>query len=351
MINGPLALDLLSGYSNESRTSVQSELFEAWQYFDADEFAKRVLSGMTRRNLRVFVRQPAHFRALAHVLGVEFLDIRLLDDTGSEIDLLRLSMYSDSLRNLMIQANLVIEGLPVLRQLQQIEGLTLVMPLSEIDFLRDMRHVNSLGIYNLSEVTDFSPLLNQAKLTSLNLFQANQMRDLSGLPPLGMVKDLGLTGSNLTCGLVSLVATAPRVTVLNLQGSPWIDDLAPLADLSLRQLTLWGCENVRDLAPIVGQGQLTYLDLEGTKVSDLSALSNLRNLNTLWLRGCSEVCDLRPLENLPLRQLFIERIAPGTDLAPISKIRRLTLGIESEQEVRNLDAFEGRIEITDPSAQ
>lgn len=350
MINGPLALDVLSRYSNDVRAPVQRELIEAWQYFDSDDYAKRVLSGIPRENLRVSVHHPGQLHALKHLSDVEILDLRL-SGIPSQVDLLPLSTYRDSLRTLMAQLDKCPDGMAVLRQLQKIEIVSMVAPLNNLGFLEGMRQLNSLGLYDLSNVTDFSPLASQTELKSLTLSQANNMRDPSDLPPLDGVANLHIINSSLTCGLSNLMAAASKVRTLSLQNSPWVDDLSPLSTLSLGHLTLWGCENVRDLTPIATQDQLTYLDLEGTKISDISPLSGLKKLNTLWLRGCTEVSDLRPLENLPLRRLFIEQIAPGADLTPVAKNRRLTLGIVSDQEVRNREAFEGRVQIMHPEDQ
>jgi hypothetical protein len=348
MVNGPQAVEVLSRYSNESRVAIQRELLEAWQYFDSEEFARRVLSGMPRRNLRISARHLAQFHALKHLSEIEVLDLRLRDTFSSRINLLPLSKFRDSLRVLTIQLDSPADGMSVITQLEKLDNLSLAIPLTDIDFVDGMCQVGYLGISDLSQVRNFGPLRGQGKLKNLSLTRANHLTDLSDLPALDKIAGLYITQSSLSCGLAELVAAAPAVHSLSLQGSAWLDNLSALSGLSLNWLTLWGCTNLLNFDPIATQNQLAYLDLEGTKVSDLNPLSDLRKLSTLWLKDCTEIDNLGPLEDLPLRRLFIQGVMPGIDLAPIKKNRRLILTVGPEQEIRNRESFEGRIQVDAP---
>src|SRR5262249_51621074 len=114
----------------------------------------------------------------------------------------------------------------------------------------------------------------------------------------------------------------------------------------LSQLVLWGCSRVTDIGPIANQRRLSYLDLEGTGVCDLSPLSGLSRLTTLWLRGCSEIRDIAALEALPrLRVLHLAGVAPGVDLGPLGGNKGLKVYINANQKVRNYESLLGRLEM------
>jgi len=126
---------------------------------------------------------------------------------------------------------------------------------------------------------------------------------------------------------------------LNLTGTQ-ITDLTPLVGMPLGKLELWNCGLITDFSPLREFRSLTYLDLDGsqladlsvvcdlplealhiggTKVSDLSPLRGLK-LKTLGLYGCRHVSDLSPLEGMPLTELYIKELANGTDYSPLGKL-------------------------------
>lgn len=349
MINGPRALDILASYSQDPRTPVQAELIEAWDYFNVDDYAKRVLAAMPHCGMTLPVRSQSQYHALKHIPEIKSLTIAARRISAvARLDLQPLIRYSNCLKNLTVQSEVEIDGLPVIRQLEKLELLTLGYQLDDIDFLHEVPQLHNLALYGLDEVTDFSPIAEQTQLLSLSLSGCRHLTDLESLPPLGRLHQLHLISSRLTCGLPDLVAAAPGLRNLNLQYSDWVDSLISLSSLHLEHLTLWGCGNVRDLSPIANQRRIRYLDLEETKVSDLGPLSALEKLDTLWLRGCSEVRDVSPLKNLPLlRQVHIAGAAPGIDLAPLSGNRRLVISINPGQEVLNREMLGGRLTVSE----
>src|SRR5262249_41247913 len=58
LVNGPEALDLIAGYGRDTRWIVQEELVNAWQYFDADHYAQRVLADTPFDNGHLGVPEP-----------------------------------------------------------------------------------------------------------------------------------------------------------------------------------------------------------------------------------------------------------------------------------------------------
>lgn len=110
---------------------------------------------------------------------------------------------------------------------------------------------------------------------------------------------------------------------LDLEGTR-VEDLTPLAGMTrMEKLDLRGTP-VADLSPLSGMGNLQNLFLEGTRVSDLSPLASCDRLRELWLDG-TEVHDLSPLANCRrLRQLSI-RGTGVTDLTPLTGLPELSV--------------------------
>ena len=343
MINGPRALDALTNYSQESRPTVQNELIEAWNYFDPDEYAIRMLAKLPRRGTPLRVRHHDQYLALKHISEIDYLSIYAREVSPFDIDIQPLAKYSDHLVGLTINSDTETKGLSVTSQLHRLKRLTLLCPIDDISFLRQSPQLDALTL-RLYDVRDLSPLADQTRLRSLDLSNFSRLTHLKDLPSLNKVNSLTLTQFKLTCGLPDLVAAASHLHSLSLTFSTWVDSLKALSQLRLTNLSLWGCKNVNDIGPISNQSALYYLDLEGTRVSDLEPLSGLNRLETLWLRGCDEVDDLRPLQGLTrLRDLHIEGVAPGVDLAPLGNNHRLKVTIYINQDVRNAEMLRGRL--------
>jgi hypothetical protein len=108
-----------------------------------------------------------------------------------------------------------------------------------------------------------------------------------------------------------------------------------LAQLRLRNLSLWECTGISDFTPLSALADLYFLDLEGTTINDLAPISGLWKLRILWLKDCPNITDLRPLARLrSLQDVYIEGIPAGIDLAPLASINA-TVHIDTGQQVRN----------------
>ena len=105
--------------------------------------------------------------------------------------------------------------------------------------------------------------------------------------------------------------------------------IAAAAEDNLRILRLSDLGGLGKLPPELGQlTGLVQLDLRGTAISDVSALSSLENLRILSLRG-TLVDDLQPLEGLnaldtlDLSQTWVRDLSP---LKALPALRRLDIG-------------------------
>ena len=134
--------------------------------------------------------------------------------------------------------------------------------------------------------------------------------DFNGLPPSTFVP-------LITAGVV-------RISAINLNGTK-LTDLVFLSQMKeLRTLKLIDSRGIRDLAPLVGL-PLESLTLTGTNVGDLTPLASLP-LKELRLDRCARVTDLRPLTSLTkLRSLLIPAHLSAEKLAPLRGMSSLEL--------------------------
>jgi len=101
-------------------------------------------------------------------------------------------------------------------------------------------------------------------------------------------------------------------------------DLSPLSGLSKLDTLFLCCNDIRDITPLSSLTQLTSLWLFGCDgVSDLSALSGMVSLWDLWLQGCA-ISDVSPLSGLTeLTRLYLGNNMI-TDISALSGMTKLT---------------------------
>lgn len=112
--------------------------------------------------------------------------------------------------------------------------------------------------------------------------------------------------------LASLAASVPNLALLNIEKSNVID-LKPLAGLSKLKYLYAAATPVSDISPLKGLS-LIHLNLGGTKVADVSALSDMTSLEYLNLTG-TPVVDIAPLSQLTgLEQMYLPKSASSIKL-------------------------------------
>ncbi|MGH3381339.1 MAG: NACHT domain-containing protein [Actinoallomurus sp.] len=353
LVNGPEALDLLAGYGEDPRTEVQDELIKGWEYFDADLYARRVLTDTPLASGSLLLPTPRLLPAARHIKQLKTLgsggvvaDLSFLYGFDSSLkrlhvnsasgDLSPLATCTESLTDLRLSAGTAIRDFAPLCRLRQLEELMLLSDLTDLAFVQDLPELRFLNLGELVHVTDLSPLRAQTRLEVLGVNDCPALTDLRVLPPLDRITELSLKRSTLSCGLPDLVERAPRTRDLQLNQSAWVEDIGSLGALPLKSLSLWSCRRVTDFSPLARMRGLSFLDLEDTNIGDLTPIAEMPELETLWLRHCENVTDLAPLGVLRnLRRLFIADVAPGVDLAPLAGNRRLRVYTSRTQEVRN----------------
>ncbi|MER5980071.1 NACHT domain-containing protein [Streptomyces sp. NPDC001857] len=342
LINGPEALEVLARYAADQRDDLYFELAMAWEYFDPEEYAERVLAFLPPGG-QLYVPSSAQFAALSKVPPLSMLEANL----AGPVDMSPLTEHAASLNDLALYYREPGADLSALPQLPELNSLAFGIPgLSDLKFLDRLPSLETIWSTDCRNVTDYSPLLRFSDLCTLVLFNSQRLRSLRQLPSLAKVAALALGNSVLDTKLDSLVALAPNVENLYLDNCDWLDDLGPLAELQLKDLRINGSSAVNDLRSLRRQDKLSFLDVAQTQVSDLAPLEELPELRTLRLTDCGAISDLRPLVALPqLRELRIERIAPGTDLSPLARNEELVVFIAARQEVRGAEELGKRLRV------
>jgi Leucine-rich repeat (LRR) protein len=367
LINGPAALELLSGYGADPREDVQEELIRGWEYFDAELYARRVLADAPLVNGHVSI--PArlliaarHLRNLRSLISSSSLadsvaDLSFLHDFTQPLtslfiqklrsgDLSPLAACAGTLETLSINSATNIEDRAPICKIPNLKHLYFYVPdIVDIGFVRNLPELRSLQLRKLTSVTDFTPLQAQTALATLSLDDCPALTQADSLPPCSNLIFLSLTRSALTCRLQDVVDRAPQLESLYVSFSPWVKDLAPITSLRLRSLGLWDCDGITDFTPLAEMHELDYLDLEGTRIQSLAPIGHLAKLKTLWLRGCADIKDLSPLAPLKnLQNLYIGGVAPMIDLAPLAASSKIRVFISRDQEVLNREMLGRRVQ-------
>ncbi len=135
----------------------------------------------------------------------------------------------------------------------------------------------------------------------------------------------GLTGlATLSAGIESLVGmqNLTSLTFLNLGGDP-ITDISALSELTSLTVLLLTANSISDISPLSGLTSLTRLSVEDNSVTDISALSRLTGLTQLFLRDNS-ITDIGVLSGLTsLTRLFLTANSV-TDISALSGLTSLT---------------------------
>jgi predicted nucleic acid-binding protein len=259
LIHTDMALNALEGFADEKSIQVIEELFEAWDFFDKEVYAQRVLSHILQWKDEMYLLHPPSLSEVHYFMGITSLRLRLCRP---------------------------VRDLDHLAHLKQLESLTLERcDASDLSLLSNLTQLKSLHLYYFPKLSDLSHLAQLTQLTELTLFNCNQICSLSPLAGLTELKSLWLSGSDK------------------------VSDLSPLAGLTqLKSLSLYHLGQVSDLSPLANLTQLTELILNDCKqVSDLSPLTNLTQLTKLDLSYYDQLPDLQVLKRLDKLQVITRR--------------------------------------------
>jgi len=347
LIAGDAALDKLEEYANDSREAVVNELLKAWDSFDRETYARRVLSRTFRDTSRLRLER------LPSVDGIQyFTNLTELDLAGCEqiSDLSPLASLTQ-LKRLDLAGCKQISNLGPLASLTQLTELDLVdcEQVSDLGPLASLTQLIELDLTGCKQINDLSPLASLTQLAKLYLVFCEQVGDLSPLASLTQLAELDLAGCKQISNLGPL-ASLTQLKWLSLAGCKQASDLSPLASLKLAsELDLAGCKQISNLGPLASLTQLTILSIALCKqVRDLSPLASLTRLTELDLALCKQVGDLSPLTSLiQLTRLNLASCKQVRDLSPLASLTQLTnLDLADCKEVSDLGPLASLTQLT-----
>ena len=224
---------------------------------------------------------------LRNLKGIEYainLDSFIVSMTEAEAVESTLSDLSPlagltNLRHLHISGKMISDLSP-LSGLLNLEKLQLfVTNVSDLSPLTGLSNLKSLT-FNHAPVSDLSPLAGLTSLESLKFFYAESPSRRGLNPSLEPLKGL--------VGLKQLSA-----------GRSKISDISPLAGLvNLEELELFGNQLISDVSPLASMHKLRRLNLHRNNISDVSPLASLRSL--VWVDlAYNNISDISHMEGLP----------------------------------------------------
>jgi hypothetical protein len=328
LINGPDAWPVLERFSQDPRPAVQKELIAAWEYFDPDEYAARVLADAPLLDGKVDIEDQALLPVVARLRNLSSLRVDLRDLTDLECldglpclhdatlvgdfdDLSPLARCAD-LETLLVDSRHDMDptplvGLPKLRRLFYYPSAT---PVTSLEFLRSMPHLEWLGLTGVQEVDDFSALGAVSALEQLALYRYPNGADLRGLTDLpvlrGLVLGRGPDGDTLGVrgGIAGLTNAVPALHDLGFLDVRPLEDLDQVARFpNLSTLSIRSCD-VADFTALTGVTTLHTLEVSHpvsrdhlTQIGQLTQLLALQILSDL---DSPRDIDVSGLGDIPL---------------------------------------------------
>ncbi|SHG21883.1 NACHT domain-containing protein [Streptoalloteichus hindustanus] len=309
LVNGPRALDTLSGYAADPREELTHELAWSWQYFDPETYARQVLADapLTMRYPRDCIDVDSRAVPYLHLIkNLHSCRVNLWGISDITNELRQLSRLT-KLRGLTVLGDVAPDSLPELSTLQRLEWLFLNFrerwP-DSVDFIASLAHIRDLSLVNTWSLRDFAFLRELKRVRKLNLSSpVTNWMDEVAVPE--RLTDATYTGPSDRYTQKAFVARFPNITRLSFHSKRDTEasrDMWAFARLPLRMIQFYGRGN-----------------------PNLSGLENCRSLRLIRIDGSCEV-DLSPLRELPVRIVLGGRrvTAIGTEqLHPRATVEQL----------------------------
>ncbi|MBG0566207.1 NACHT domain-containing protein [Actinoplanes sp. NEAU-A11] len=319
LINGPHAIRVLSRYSQDPRRLVQLELAGAWDYFDAEEYAREVLAEAPLVGGHILIRRPSFLEATRHLRHLTTIDLWLrtsvdLRDLPANAKLTRLILGNgfrgpmaalERFRNLVIldaydaHGRVAAADIGSLARLPELGHLSLTGEIGcggpEISALSKLQTLKGLEIVLTEDIAHIDPLAALSRLESLDVEwgSVRSFRALAQLPV--RIFGFGPCHKPPRRGLADVHTSFPLVEELKLYGSDhWRARLDSLRHFGrLRALLLGG----------LAKRQMPTLQLPTTA----------RSIEMVF----TDRAELAPLVNSPgLRRIDVEASDGPVDLTP-----------------------------------
>jgi Leucine-rich repeat (LRR) protein len=176
---------------------------------------------------------------------------------------------------------------------------------------------------------NFQGLLNLQSLKSVSFTNFLLLRDISLLENLVSLQSLELNGCESLTDIWALSGLV-NLQSLHINGCKFLEDISPLSglvnlkSLNLRLLDYLGGNLIVDICSLSALINLQSLVLCGISNSNLSCLSRLFNLESLYLGGCGLLEDISGLSGLiNLQTISLGECKLLTDITPLSCLQNL----------------------------
>lgn len=178
------------------------------------------------------------------------------------------------------------------------------------------------------------------------------------LTPTDMLRLTTLTARGLGIKNLQGMEYARNLWSLNL-GDNDIADISPLSNLTaLRSLWLYNNPRLTSCAPVARLTNLTLLWMSGNNISDITPLAGLTNLQTLFLGTTSNpstpqevqlgnnISDLTPIANLTsLRDLAFNH-NPVSDVSPLRQLTNVSYLVAVDCDITDISPLSGMTQMT-----
>lgn len=193
-----------------------------------------------------------------------------------------------------------------------------------LEDLKFFPNLQSLNLENIEQGIDFYPLAQCSRLYSLYL-QNGELTDISFVSSMKSLQNLDVNGNNISD--LSPIAKCSNLYYLDISGNP-VSDLTVIKELDLRDISLdFAC--LPDLSFLMNWENLEYLSLYGCGGQDLSPLTGLNHLKSLYLYAYiidgereTPLGDISFIQNLP--QLERLTLSGLTDYSQVEYVKSLT---------------------------
>ena len=225
-----------------------------------------------------------------------------LDASSCRIQDLHGIEHCQNLSSLILKDN-AIEELSPLSPLDNIQILDLASnPISELDPIAGLISIRSLELSGKSHFS-IKPLAGLANLQYLGLKSQTSSDETFDLISLSRLKQLRhLDAGNRHIQSLEPLSGLENINELCLHNTQ-IDNINHLGCLQRIVRLDLGNNNIRDISILDRLMRLRYLDLQSTLISskEMACIKKLENIESLWLRNCTQVTDdtLEHLEGLP----------------------------------------------------
>ena len=221
----------------------------------------------------------------------------------------------EQLRNL-IRLNLQnnqINDIARLQNLTKLEYLNLEKNnFSDLAPLKSLTNLEYLNINSNESLRDFTPiesLVNLRKLSMGNLPISGEKLDFNALEDLEY-----LYLRNCQLSDINFISSLSNLKYLNLHSNADIQSIEPLKNLiKLEKLILANVSIQDQMIFLADLGQLKYLNLRNTRISNISVLANMPNLEYLNLHSNAKIGSITPIKDLSKLEHLILRNVPIND--------------------------------------